>query len=82
MMSRNQPYSQGVLEISPPHRFLPKMIENAWKAVTKRILTSACKKLWPESVVECDIEVSETVPCEAYSQGDCVFGQDRGTGGR
>ncbi|GBN50912.1 hypothetical protein AVEN_49257-1 [Araneus ventricosus] len=56
-----------------------KMIENAWEEVTKRTLTSAWKKFWSESIVECDIEESETVPCGAYSQRDCVCGQ--GTGG-
>ncbi|GBM72560.1 hypothetical protein AVEN_81831-1 [Araneus ventricosus] len=39
------------------------MIENPWEVVTKRTLTSYWKKLWPESVVECDIEASETLPC-------------------
>lgn len=38
-----------------------KMIESAWEAVTKRTLTSAWKKLWPECVVECNIEEFETV---------------------
>ncbi|GBM27633.1 hypothetical protein AVEN_132065-1 [Araneus ventricosus] len=37
------------------------MIENAWKKVTKRTLTSACKKLWSETVDECDTEETETV---------------------
>ncbi|GBL78699.1 hypothetical protein AVEN_65264-1 [Araneus ventricosus] len=75
MVSRDQPHSQRILKISLPHRFLPKMIENAWEWVTKRTLTSAWKKLWSESVAECDIEVSETVvPCGAYSQRDCEFG--------
>ncbi|GBL81027.1 hypothetical protein AVEN_274093-1 [Araneus ventricosus] len=46
----------------------PKMIENAWEGVTKRALTSAWKKLWPESFVECDIEESEIMLCGAYSQ--------------
>ncbi|GBN81253.1 hypothetical protein AVEN_64565-1 [Araneus ventricosus] len=32
-----------------------------WEAVTKGTLTSAWKKLWPESVVECDFEGFETV---------------------
>lgn len=41
-----------------------KMIEKAWEGVTKRTLTSAWKKLWPESVVECDFEGFETVPVE------------------
>ncbi|PNF21897.1 hypothetical protein B7P43_G04399 [Cryptotermes secundus] len=41
-----------------------KMIEKAWEGVTKRTLTSAWKKLWPESVVECDFEGSEIVPVE------------------
>ncbi|GBM99854.1 hypothetical protein AVEN_204383-1 [Araneus ventricosus] len=40
------------------------MIENAWEGSTKRTLTSAWKKLWPESVVECAIEESETVLVE------------------
>ncbi|GBO22366.1 hypothetical protein AVEN_32173-1, partial [Araneus ventricosus] len=35
------------------------------------------KKVWPESVIKCDIEESETVPCGAYSQRDCDFGQDQ-----
>ncbi|GBL98462.1 hypothetical protein AVEN_111595-1 [Araneus ventricosus] len=30
--------------------------------VTKRTLTSVWKKLWPESVVECDFEGFETIP--------------------
>ncbi|GBO41452.1 hypothetical protein AVEN_115735-1 [Araneus ventricosus] len=82
MVSRDQPYSQRLLEISLQHRFLPqKMIENAWERVTKRALTCAWKKLWSESVVECDTEESETAPCGAYSQQDCVFGQDQGSGG-
>ncbi|GBM08269.1 Tigger transposable element-derived protein 1 [Araneus ventricosus] len=41
-----------------------KMIENAWEGVTKRTLTSAWKKLWPESVVECEFEEPETVPVD------------------
>ncbi|GBN09469.1 hypothetical protein AVEN_143097-1 [Araneus ventricosus] len=41
-----------------------KLIKNTWEAVTKRTLTSAWKKLWPESVVECDFEGFETVPVE------------------
>ncbi|PNF30675.1 hypothetical protein B7P43_G06169 [Cryptotermes secundus] len=41
-----------------------KMIEKAWEGVTKRTLTSAWKKLWPESVVECDFEGFEIVPVE------------------
>ncbi|GBO22411.1 hypothetical protein AVEN_21707-1, partial [Araneus ventricosus] len=35
------------------------------------------KKVWPESVIKCDIEESATVPCRAYSQRDCDFGQDQ-----
>ncbi|GBM93457.1 hypothetical protein AVEN_180236-1 [Araneus ventricosus] len=56
------------------------MIEKAWEGVTKITLTSDWKKLWSESVVEYDIEESETVACGAYSQRqrDCVFGQDQG----
>ncbi|XP_043259296.1 tigger transposable element-derived protein 1-like [Colletes gigas] len=38
-----------------------KMIEKAWEGITKRTLTSAWKKLWPESVVECDVVGFETV---------------------
>ncbi|PNF19045.1 hypothetical protein B7P43_G11706 [Cryptotermes secundus] len=41
-----------------------KTIEKAWERVTKRTLTSAWKKLWPESVAECDFEGFETVPVE------------------
>ncbi|PNF38634.1 hypothetical protein B7P43_G02310 [Cryptotermes secundus] len=41
-----------------------KMIEKAWEGVTKRTLTSAWKKLWPESVVECDFEGFEIVLVE------------------
>lgn len=40
------------------------MIDKAWEEVTKRTLTSAWKKLWPESVVECGFEGFETVPVE------------------
>ncbi|GBL83142.1 hypothetical protein AVEN_54864-1 [Araneus ventricosus] len=69
MVSRYQTYSQRKLEISLPHGW-----ENAWEGVTKRISTSAWKKFWSDSVVECDIEESETVPNGAYSKRDCVFG--------
>ncbi|PNF21866.1 hypothetical protein B7P43_G05279 [Cryptotermes secundus] len=41
-----------------------KMIEKTWEGVTKRTLTSAWKKLWPDSVVECDFEGFEIVPVE------------------
>ncbi|GBO37491.1 hypothetical protein AVEN_31993-1 [Araneus ventricosus] len=34
--------------------------------------TSAGKKLWSESVVECDIEESETEPCGLYSKRLCL----------
>ncbi|GBM63843.1 hypothetical protein AVEN_193641-1 [Araneus ventricosus] len=47
----------------------------------KRTLTYVWQKLWPVSVVECDIEESERVPCRANNQRGCVFGQDLGTGG-
>ncbi|GBO17977.1 hypothetical protein AVEN_126599-1 [Araneus ventricosus] len=81
MVSRDQPYSQRILEISLPLVCCLKMIENAWEEITKRTLTSAWKKLWLlDNVVECYIEESETVPCGAYSQRDCVFVQDQGTG--
>ncbi|GBN86202.1 hypothetical protein AVEN_269350-1 [Araneus ventricosus] len=60
--------------------FCLKMIENAWEGVTKRTLFFAWRKLWSEIVVECDIEESETVLCEVYSQRDRVFGQYQGTG--
>ncbi|PNF30455.1 hypothetical protein B7P43_G12495 [Cryptotermes secundus] len=40
------------------------MIEKVWEGVTKRTLTSAWKKLWPERVVECDFEGFEIVPVE------------------
>ncbi|GBM89475.1 hypothetical protein AVEN_187046-1 [Araneus ventricosus] len=36
-------------------------LENAWEGVTKRTLISPWKKLWSVSVVECDIEESQTV---------------------
>ncbi|GBM23922.1 hypothetical protein AVEN_52125-1 [Araneus ventricosus] len=81
MVSREQPYSQRILEISLSNRFLPQNDQNAWEGVTKRTLTFAWKKLWPESVIECDIEESETVRFGAYSQRDCVFGQYQGTRG-
>ncbi|PNF35334.1 hypothetical protein B7P43_G02588 [Cryptotermes secundus] len=41
-----------------------KIIEKAWEGVTKRTLTSAWKKLWPESIVECDFEGFAVVPVE------------------
>ncbi|PNF34534.1 hypothetical protein B7P43_G10746 [Cryptotermes secundus] len=41
-----------------------KMIEKAWEGVTKRTLTSAWKKLWPESIVEHDFEGYEIAPVE------------------
>ncbi|PNF40924.1 hypothetical protein B7P43_G14973 [Cryptotermes secundus] len=40
------------------------MIEKAWEGVIKRTLTSAWKKLWLESVIECDFEGFEMVPVE------------------
>ncbi|PNF32747.1 hypothetical protein B7P43_G11578 [Cryptotermes secundus] len=40
------------------------MIDKAWEGVTKRTLTSAWKKLWLESVVECDFKGFEIVPVE------------------
>ncbi|GBO38439.1 hypothetical protein AVEN_233094-1 [Araneus ventricosus] len=49
--------------------------------VTKITLSSTWKEgvCWPESVFECDIEESETVPCDIpYSQRDFAFGQDQG----
>ncbi|GBL88829.1 hypothetical protein AVEN_158945-1 [Araneus ventricosus] len=57
-LSRNQPYSQRILEISLPHRSLS---QNDRKYMGRGYLTSAWKKFWQESVVECDIEESETV---------------------
>ncbi|PNF37791.1 hypothetical protein B7P43_G10140 [Cryptotermes secundus] len=41
-----------------------KMIEKAWQGVTKGTLTSAWKKLWPVSIVECAFEGFEIVPVE------------------
>ena len=41
-----------------------KMINKAWEGVTKRTLISAWKKLWLDSVVECDFEGFESVPVE------------------
>ncbi|GBM50571.1 hypothetical protein AVEN_266788-1 [Araneus ventricosus] len=38
-----------------------KNIANTWEGVTKKILTSVWKRLWPESFVECDFERFETV---------------------
>ncbi|GBL89459.1 hypothetical protein AVEN_87808-1 [Araneus ventricosus] len=63
------------------HRFLPQNNRKCMEGVTKRTLISAWKKLWSERVVECDIQESEIVSCGAYSQRDCAFGQDQGTGG-
>ncbi|GBM97809.1 hypothetical protein AVEN_250984-1 [Araneus ventricosus] len=40
------------------------MTENSLEDATKRTLTSAWKKLWPERVIECYIVESETVPVE------------------
>ncbi|PNF20183.1 hypothetical protein B7P43_G16984 [Cryptotermes secundus] len=57
-----------------------KMIEKAWKRVTKRTLTSAWKKLWPESVVKCDFEGFEIVPVELVVN-EIIFGRDHGAGG-
>ena len=37
------------------------MIEKAWEGVTKRNLISAWKKLWPESVAECEVAGFEEV---------------------
>ncbi|GBN05021.1 hypothetical protein AVEN_164098-1 [Araneus ventricosus] len=42
-----------------------KMIENSWEGVTKRTLISAWKKLYPESVAECNFEGFETVPVDS-----------------
>ncbi|GBO02731.1 hypothetical protein AVEN_57555-1 [Araneus ventricosus] len=81
MVSRGQPYSESALEISLPQRFLPQNDRKCREGITKRTLTSARKKLWKESVVECDIGESETVTCGANSQRGCVFGRDRGAGG-
>ncbi|GBM33773.1 hypothetical protein AVEN_183034-1 [Araneus ventricosus] len=70
-------------EISLPHRpssYRLKLIENAWERVTKRILTSTRKKLWSDSVVECDFEEFETVPVKPVVN-KIVSGQDHGTGG-
>ncbi|PNF27366.1 hypothetical protein B7P43_G01189 [Cryptotermes secundus] len=41
-----------------------KVIEKVWEGDTKRTLTSAWKKLWLESIVECDFEGFEIVPVE------------------
>ncbi|GBN21849.1 hypothetical protein AVEN_233600-1 [Araneus ventricosus] len=71
-------FTLRILEISFP---ASKRSQKHGKGVTKRTLTSVWKKLWPESTVEFDIEESETVPCGAYSQRDCAFDQDQGTGG-
>ncbi|GBN27224.1 hypothetical protein AVEN_130566-1 [Araneus ventricosus] len=65
MRSRDQPYSHRILEMPFCIVSCFKIIENLWEGVTKRILTSAWKKLWPESVSECDIKEYETVFLES-----------------
>ncbi|GBN78124.1 hypothetical protein AVEN_128957-1 [Araneus ventricosus] len=50
-----------------------KIIENAWEGVTKRIFTPTWKKFWSESVIECDIEESESVTLWTYSQRRLCF---------
>ncbi|GBM40386.1 hypothetical protein AVEN_106132-1 [Araneus ventricosus] len=67
MVSSDQPYSQRILEISIRHRFLP---QNERKCMGRGFQENphfCWKKLWSETVVECDIEESETEPCGAYS---------------
>ncbi|GBN86536.1 hypothetical protein AVEN_61582-1 [Araneus ventricosus] len=85
MVSREQLHSQRTLEILFLHRILPQNDRNAWKGSlgmtsSKRTLTSAWKKLWSESVVKCDIEESETVPCGAYIQRYVSFAKIWGLG--
>ncbi|GBN05474.1 hypothetical protein AVEN_240465-1 [Araneus ventricosus] len=80
IVSKEHPHSQRIYEISLPHRFQPQNDRND-RGVTKRTLTSAWKNLCSESVVEYDIEESETVPCGAYNQRVFVFGEDQETGG-
>ncbi|GBM76536.1 hypothetical protein AVEN_145690-1 [Araneus ventricosus] len=43
------------------YKLLSSSVTFRAEGVIKRILTSAWKKFWPEKVVECDIEVSETL---------------------
>ncbi|GBM30730.1 hypothetical protein AVEN_222863-1 [Araneus ventricosus] len=61
MVCKDLSYSHRILEISTPHRFL---LQNAWKGVTKRTLTSTWKKIWLVSVVEYDFGGFQIVSVE------------------
>ncbi|XP_064078530.1 tigger transposable element-derived protein 1-like [Macrobrachium nipponense] len=59
-----------------------KIIDIAWQGVTKRTLTSAWKKLWPENVAERDFEGFEIEEEEEPVGGrDRVHWQDYRSGG-
>ncbi|GBM66280.1 hypothetical protein AVEN_235783-1 [Araneus ventricosus] len=66
----DQSYSQRILEISLPHRFLPQNDRKCMGRGYQQDPHFAWKKLWSVSAVECDIEESETVPRGALV-GEC-----------
>ncbi|GBN78387.1 hypothetical protein AVEN_43396-1 [Araneus ventricosus] len=61
---KDQSYSQRVEEISVPHRCLSRDDRKYLGRDTKRTLSSAWKKLWPDNVVECDFQGFETISLE------------------
>ncbi|GBM14209.1 hypothetical protein AVEN_167296-1 [Araneus ventricosus] len=61
LLSRDQPYSQRILEISLPHRFLPQNDGKCMGRGNQENPHFCLEEGWPESVVECDIEESETL---------------------
>ncbi|GBN30314.1 hypothetical protein AVEN_8159-1 [Araneus ventricosus] len=78
MVSRDQPYSQRILEISLPHRFLPQSYR---KSMGKGYQENP-RFCWEETLVGecCGSEESETVPCRACSQRDGAFCHDQEAG--
>ncbi|GBM95499.1 hypothetical protein AVEN_101486-1 [Araneus ventricosus] len=77
IVSKDQAYSQSILEISLLHRFLPQNDRKSMGPREPSLLLGSGFGLG--CVVKCDIEESETViPCRAYSQRGCVFAKIRG----
>ncbi|GBO13279.1 hypothetical protein AVEN_111419-1 [Araneus ventricosus] len=79
VVSREQVYSQRVLEISLPHRFLSQNDRKCMER-DRRSLTSAWKKIRPVSF-ECDIKESDTVSVEPIVNEIVSWLWGHGTGG-
>ncbi|GBN23836.1 hypothetical protein AVEN_171119-1 [Araneus ventricosus] len=79
MVSRDQPYSQRILEISLPHCFLPQNDRKCMGREPSLLLARSFGQRVSSNVALRSLR--HPVPCVTSSQRDCVFGQNHGSGG-